>query len=117
MSNVFKIIYLNDTKLYEIYAKSVLQSELFGFLEVEEILFGEHSSVLVDPAEEKLKAEFGHVIRSFIPMHNIIRIDEVPKQSTSKIREANASKTNIAQFPSQGLSGKKSIILTPRETD
>ena len=110
MSNVFKIIFQNDNKLYEIYAKEILQSELFGFIEIEEILFGEQSSVLVDPSEEKLKAEFGNVTRSYIPMHNIIRIDEVPKQATSKIRDANGTTTNITQFPgSSGLINRSGI--------
>lgn len=107
MNNVFKIIFLNDDKLYEIYAKELLQSNLFGFLEVEEIIFGEQSSVLVDPAEEKLKAEFGNVIRTYIPMHNIIRIDEVPKQGTAKIHNSDTKASNVKQFPSGAFSGIK----------
>ena len=42
------------------------------------------SSVVVDPSEEKLKTEFNSVKRCFIPMHSIVRIDEVEKQGTSK---------------------------------
>lgn len=97
MENVFKIVFINDDKLYEIYAKEVLQSNLFGFIEVEQIIFGEQSTVLVDPSEEKLKLEFGNVTRSYIPVHNIIRIDEVPKQGTAKIHNSKGS--NVAQFP------------------
>ena len=33
-------------------------SEMYGFVEVEQILFGEKSQLLVDPGEEKLKTEF-----------------------------------------------------------
>ena len=114
MANVFKIIFLNDNKLYEIYAKEIMQSELFGFIEIEEILFGEQSSVLVDPAEEKLKAEFGHVTRSYIPMHNIIRIDEVPKQATSKIKDAGNTQSNITQFPTNtGFTGRS--VIKPKD--
>lgn len=99
MDNVFKVIFYNNDKLYEIYAKELVNSNLFGFIEVEEIIFGEQSSVLVDPAEEKLKAEFGNVTRTYIPMHNVIRIDEVPKQGTAKIHDAGKSTNNITQFP------------------
>lgn len=107
MDHVFKIIFINDDKIFEIYAKEVLQSNLFGFLEVEEIIFGEQSSVLVDPSEEKLKAEFGNVTRSYIPMHNIIRIDEVPKQGDVKIH--NAKGNNVKQFPSVSSKFKSTI--------
>lgn len=116
MSNVFKIIFQNDNKLFEIFAKNVYQSDMFGFIEIEEILFGEQSTVLVDPSEEKLKTEFSHVVRSFIPMQSIIRIDEVPKQATSKIREIgfNSSGGNITQFPGSNNSHSRSHIK-PKE--
>lgn len=100
MQQIYKIIFINDNKLFEIYAKEIMQSNLFGFIEIEEIVFGEQSSVVVDPSEEKLKAEFGNVIRSYIPMHNIIRIDEVPKQGTAKITDSNTKGSNVTAFPS-----------------
>jgi len=34
----------------------VSHGNLFGFIEVEELVFGERSTVVVDPAEEKIKA-------------------------------------------------------------
>lgn len=100
MNNVFRIIFFNDDKQYELYAKDILQSDIFGFIEIEQIIFGEQSSVLVDPGEEKLKLEFANVTRSYIPMHNIIRIDEVPKQGVSKILNTSKS-SNVAHFPNK----------------
>ena len=70
---------------------------MFGFVEVEELVFGERSSVVVDPTEEKIKAEFDNVRRTYLPMHSIIRIDEVEKQGVSKISKLEGS--NVAQFP------------------
>jgi hypothetical protein len=70
---------------------------LFGFIEIEELVFGERTTVVVDPAEEKLKSEFETVSRTYIPMHAIVRIDEVEKQGTSKI--SNFDGDNISQFP------------------
>jgi hypothetical protein len=55
----------------------------------------------VDPAEEKLKSEFSSIKRSFIPLHSIIRIDEVEKEGACKITEVKGS-GNIAQFPYPG---------------
>ena len=74
--------------------------ELFGFIEVEELLFGERSSVVLDPSEERIKSEFSGVKRTFLPMHSILRIDEVKKHGTAKITvlESGAA-ANVAQFP------------------
>ena len=72
---------------------------MFGFIEVEKLLFGEKSSVVVDPTEENLKNEFNGVERTYIPMHSIIRIDEVEKQGTAKISEGNNKNENVMPFP------------------
>ena len=77
--------------------KVIFQSELWGFLEVEELVFGERSQMLVDPSEEKLKAQFDGVLRSFIPMPSIIRIDEVERLGTPKVTEAQVG--NVMPFP------------------
>ena len=67
------------------YAHQVSQSDLWGFVEIGEIIFGERTAVLVDPGEERLKAEFANTKRTYVPMHAIIRIDEVEKEGTNKI--------------------------------
>ena len=95
--HIYKISFVNQGKVYEIYARSVTQGALFGFIEVEKLVFGERSSVVVDPSEEKIKSEFEHVKRTYLPMHSIIRIDEVDKQGTSKISKLEGG--NVAQFP------------------
>ena len=82
---LYKLIFMNQGQVYEIYARSIGQGSLFGFIEVEELVFGERSSVVVDPSEEKLKTEFDSVKRTYIPIHAVIRIDEVDKQGASKI--------------------------------
>lgn len=95
--NIFKVSFYNQSNVYEVYASKVYQSDLHGFITIEELKFHERSSVVVDPGEEKLKTEFEQVKRFFVPMHAIIRIDEVEKQGVAKISEAGE---NIAQFPS-----------------
>lgn len=94
---VFKIVFMNQGQVYEIYARSVGHGSLFGFVEVEELVFGERSSVVVDPSEEKIKSEFDGVKRTYLPMHSILRIDEVEKQGVSKISKVEGG--NVAQFP------------------
>lgn len=94
-SEIYKITFLNKGKVYEVFVKQVYQSDLYGFIEVEEFVFNERTQVVVDPSEEKLKSEFSGVKRSFIPLQAIIRIDEVEKSGVSKI----SSGDNIAPFP------------------
>ena len=95
-SHIFKVQFVNQGKVYEIYARKVSHGSLFGFIEVEELVFGERSTVVVDPAEEKIKAEFNEVKRTYLPMHSVLRIDEVKKQGVSKIVALEGS--NVAQF-------------------
>lgn len=90
---IYKVIFYNQGQIYEIYARNIYQSELYGFIEVEEFLFGERSGVLVDPAEERLKNEFHEVQRSYVPIQSVVRIDEVEKEGTATIREAKGSAT------------------------
>jgi len=96
-SVLYKVIFMNQGKIYEIYARSVGQGSLFGFIEVEELVFGERTTVVVDPSEERLKSEFETVRRTYIPMHAIVRIDEVEKQGASKI--SNFDGDNVSRFP------------------
>jgi hypothetical protein len=82
---IFKIMFTSQGKVYEIYARKVDHGTLYGFVEVEELLFGEKSTLLVDPAEEQLKLEFSGVNRTYIPFHSVIRIDEVDKEGSGKV--------------------------------
>jgi len=96
-SHIFKVVFINQGKVYEIYARKVSHGGLFGFIEVEDLVFGERSSVVVDPGEERIKSEFAGVSRSYPPLHSIIRIDEVRKQGVSKISVLEGG--NVTQFP------------------
>ena len=96
-SHIFKILFVNQGKVYEVYARKVAQGRLFGFIEVEELVFGERSTVVLDPAEERIKSEFTDVKCTMLPMHSVLRIDEVKKQGQAKITALEGG--NVAQFP------------------
>lgn len=83
--HIYKISFINRDQIYEIYVKNIYQGDLYGFVIIEGFVFGEKSQILLDPAEEKLRSEFEGVERSFIPMHDIIRIDQVERQGVAKI--------------------------------
>lgn len=93
---LYRVMFVSQGQVYEVYARGVGHGSLFGFVEIEELVFGERTTVVVDPSEEKIKAEFRHVKRTYLPMHSILRIDEVDKQGVSKISKADG---NVTQFP------------------
>jgi hypothetical protein len=100
---LFKIIFANQEEIFEIYARSIKESEMFGFLEIEEIVFGEQTSLVVDPSEEKLKLEFNGVKRTYIPMPSVFRIDEVTQRGVAKVKDMNAD-NKVSLFPTKGKS-------------
>lgn len=102
---IFKVIFYNQGQIFEVFARQIYQSDLYGFIEIEELVFNEKSKMVVDPSEEKLKAEFDGVARSYIPMHAIVRIDEVAKEGVVKITEAKTG--NISPFPTSVFTPKK----------
>ena len=54
--------------------------------------------MVLDPSEERIKSEFTGVKRTFLPLHSVLRIDEVKKQGVSKITALEGG-ANVAQFP------------------
>ena len=95
---IYKVLFVNQGKVYEIYARRVTQTgTLFGFVEVEELIFDARKSVVVDPSIERLQIEFAGVKKTYLPMHYVLRIDEVDKQGVSKIMPAEGG--NVSQFP------------------
>ena len=106
---VYKITFLNGGKVYEIYAKQVSQGGLFGFVEIEQLLFDQKSALVVDPSEEQLRTEFSGVQRTYIPLQSIIRIDEVEKRGTSKIHPLNEKGAKVHTLPT--------TIYTPAKKD
>ncbi len=53
-----RVVVLNHGWVYEVYAKSISQGSLFGFVDVKGVIFGEKVSVIVAPSEETLPREF-----------------------------------------------------------
>ena len=92
--HIYKVIFFNRDEIYEVYAQNVYEGDMYGFIVIEDFIFGEKSSVLIDPSEEKLRNEFEEVSRTFIPIHEIIRIDQVKKRGVSKISSSSKKNSN-----------------------
>ncbi|MCK4843109.1 MAG: DUF1820 family protein [Methylococcales bacterium] len=105
--HIYKIVFINREQVYEVYAKSVYQGDMYGFVIVEDFVFGEKSTIVVDPGEEKLRTEFEGVKRSFIPMHEIVRIDQVERRGMAKIISDKSAATSVGNVSSLYVPGKK----------
>ena len=96
MKSVYKIIFIQLGEIYEVFAKQIYQSDMNGFIEVEEYIFNKDKQLVVDPSSEKLKNEFSEVERSYIPINAILRIDEVKEGGEAKIKK---NKDKVSPFP------------------
>jgi hypothetical protein len=82
---IYRIKFRAEEKIYEVYARKVGPGELFGFIEVSELMWGEKSAVIIDPTEQELRHEFAGVKRFQVPMHAVVRVDEVEKSGSAKV--------------------------------
>lgn len=96
---LYKITFLNHGHVYELYARHVASSSLWGFTEVGELVFDVRDGVLVDPAEERLRDEFGDTRVLHLPMQSVIRVEEVARKGKSAIRDAASGETVVTPFP------------------
>ena len=97
VSHIFRVQFVREGKVWEVYARKVSHGGLFGFVELEELVFGSRVGVVVDPGEERIQAEFEGVKRTWLPLQSVLRVDEVKKGGPSKISAYDGS--NVAPFP------------------
>ena len=105
---LYRIRFFNiDDELYELYAKSVYQADnMFGFLTIEDLVFGEDSQIIANPQEDKLRTEFSGTKRLFVPHHSVVMVEEVQRRGKAKIIKS--------EFPAN----KRSVVYAkePRES-
>ncbi|MGM0613931.1 MAG: DUF1820 family protein [Pseudomonadota bacterium] len=93
---IYRVVVHQHGEVWELYVREIFQSELWGFIEVEEFVFGDPNRVVVDPVSEKLERTLEGVKRSYLPLNAIMRIDEVERGGPLK---AVKSETRVAEFP------------------
>ncbi|MFE8072134.1 DUF1820 family protein [Marinobacteraceae bacterium S3BR75-40.1] len=92
---MYKVLFYNQEEVFELYAAHVYPSDMLGFVEVDELTFGERSQVVVDPGQEKLRKEFEGVKKTWIPVNAIIRIDEVEASGHGPVSTVKAGVTPL----------------------
>lgn len=98
--SIYRIVFHHQGSVIELYAREVSQTSLYAFVEVGDLIFGERSQLVVDPSEEQLKSQFAGVKRTYLPLHSVIRIDEVEKEGSPKILSTGDDKSSkVTPFP------------------
>ncbi len=96
---LYKVTFLSAGRIYELYARRVASSELWGFTDVSELVFDVGEGVVVDPTEERLRDEFGATKHLHLPMQSILRVEEVERRGAARIRDAASGETVVTPFP------------------
>lgn len=101
---IYKVQFICNGQRYELFVKTLRQDSLYGFVEIGDFVWDTHTELVLDPSHERLKDEFMDVTSTFVPLHNILRIDTVKKQGTAKISELS---DKVATFPNPIYTPKK----------
>jgi len=92
-SILYKVIFINNGKVYELYSRDVFSSEIYGFIYVAELVFDQNKTIVIDPAEEKVREEFKNANVLHLPLQCVIRIEEVKKKMSCKIRDIKSGES------------------------
>lgn len=102
MPKLYKVSFLNQGQVYELFCRKVSGSDLaYGFVEVSELVFETDDSVVIDPTEERLRDEFEDVEVLHLPMHSVIRVEEVKKRGVAAIRDSKSGE-KVTPLPVDG---------------
>jgi hypothetical protein len=104
---LYKISFLNHGKVYELFCTNVSTSDLLGFVEATDLVFDSKDSVVVDPTEEKVRDEFEGVEVLHLPMHSVLRVEQVAKKGQAVIRDRESGE-KVTPFPIQPGSRNRS---------
>jgi len=96
---LYKVSFLSQGKVYELYARRVSSGALWGFIEVAELVFDVRDGVVVDPVEEQLRDEFAATRVLHLPMQAVLRVEEVERKGQAAIRDASTGEKVVTPFP------------------
>lgn len=103
---LYKISFHNAGKIYELYARQISSGTLWGFTEISDLVFDVNEGLVIDPTEERLRDEFAHTRTLHLPMHSIVRIEEVDRKGQLAIRDAASGEKVVTPFPIPAKPGR-----------
>ena len=81
----YRVSFTSDNELYQVCARHVSASDLYGLIEIGDFIFPA-SKLVYNPGEERLRREFEGIRRTWLPYHAIVRIDEILDSRESEAR-------------------------------
>ncbi len=81
----YRITFTSDNDLYQVCARHVSASDLYGLIEIGEFIFPE-AGLVYNPGEERLRREFEGIRRTWLPYHAIVRIDELLESHATEVK-------------------------------
>ena len=96
---LYKVSFLSAGRIYELYARRVSASTLWGFTEVADLVFDVSDGVVIDPVEERLRDEFADTRVLHLPMQSVLRVEEVDRKGAAAIRDAGSGDRVVTPFP------------------
>jgi len=104
---MFKVAFLNQGKVYELFCEKVSGSDLsYGFVEISGLIFERDDSVVIDPTEERMREEFEDVEVLHVPIHAVIRVEQVKRRGTCVIRDSKSGE-KVTPLPLDGPRRKR----------
>ncbi len=74
---IYRVHFQTEDRNYSLLARSVKESEFFGFIEVSEIIFEDINRLIISPEDEVLRKEFAKTESISIPHQYMRRIDRL----------------------------------------
>ena len=95
---IHRVSFLKHGKVYEMYCREVGNSDLWGFVDLSGLVFGDSDAIVVDPTEERMRDEFEGVETLCLPMHSVLSIEKVRKRGKAVIRDRESGE-KVTPFP------------------
>jgi hypothetical protein len=97
---LFRVKFKDGEDIHFIYARYISEESLVGFVELDEIVFYDDSSLtLIEGSQERLKQKLSGVQRTYLPLQVIMRIDEMEVEPRLKLKDSSKAANNIRSFP------------------
>ncbi|MFY9179537.1 MAG: DUF1820 family protein [Venatoribacter sp.] len=101
---LYRIRFRQADAVLELYVRAIYQSQLPQILELEGLCFNHKTELVSEPAEEKVKKIFSGVARTFLPLANIERIDELNVQDFPHYLSSQSELQGVSHFAHSLLS-------------
>jgi len=102
---LYKVKFVQQDAVVELVAKYISEESLMGFIEIEDIVFS--GSGEAHCTDDKYRHEFAGLNRCYLPLHTLLRIDELSSSTDVLIGEVEAKKDNVRRFPGKQSASSK----------